>query len=192
MLEFRIENVPQYHPLTSNNKKSYIPYFNISLSTVITFCLNKKELSKSDIGCAPDRLIEDYLNMLIEDDETKQTIVNNEGRLNSLIWKYSNKTIFCVQAYLFNRLMNRLGFEAVEKFDFTYQTICNLLRETGLPIIINGSKKGDSVNTMIGYNAIGLKEVIVNGCVGFSDIRYPMDIFKTDGDKIHCIYFKEI
>lgn len=206
MLEFKIDGVP-YYTQRDNKRYPHISCFPTSLAMVMKYCLKQKGLTKADVGCAPEYQLEDYIDMLIDDDETKAWMLKNEGRLGSWIWKYRRRTIYAVEAYIFNRLMNRHGYEALARYDFNYQAICNILRETGLPMVIGGnfssvSRVKGHMNTLIGYNAIGLKEFIVHDPYGIAttgytnhngeSVRYSSKFFKRDGDKIFCVYVKTI
>jgi hypothetical protein len=158
------------------------------------------------VGCSEDMQLEDYINLIVDDPETLVYFKKNQVRYGSWILKYfinkNARTVFAVEEYVFNRLMNEHGFKAIVNTKMKYEDYCNHLETTNLPIILGGdfksvSRVGGHMNCGIGFNSTGLKEVIVNDPYGDAlegypklkveemkaeAIRYPIKFFIKDKD----------
>ena len=206
MSEFKIDGVP-YYTQRDNKYSPHVSCFPTSLAMVMSYCLKQKNLTKVNVGCAPEIQLEDYINLLLDDSETTAWMKKNQGRLGMWIWKYNRRTLYEVESYIFNRLMNMHGYESKTAYNFNYEKICSTLQSTKLPMVIGGnfskvSKVQGHMNTLVGYNSIGLKEFIVNDPYGIAttgytnqngeSVRYSFDFFKRDGDKFYCIFVNKI
>jgi len=206
MESYLIEDV-NYFTQRDNKREPYVTCFNTSLAMCIDYCLNQAGLDKASIGCGETTQLEDYLDMLISDNETTQWMIDNQGRIGAWIWKYKRRTIYAIEAYIFNRLMNNLGYKAEEKYNWTYETVCHSLEQNELPMVIGGnfssvSSVGGHMNCLVGYNAIGLKEFIVHDPYGNamtkyvdqvgSYVRYPTKFYIKDGQYYYVIAVSKI
>jgi len=214
METYLIENVNyftqrdnQYIDPTSKRNVASVSCFPTSLAMCIDYCLLNGGYDKSSVGCAEDRQLEDYINSLIDDSETKQWMIENQGRIGLWIWKYTKRTIYAIEAYIFNRLMNNLGYKAEEKYNWTYDTVCHALEQNEMPMVIGGnfssvSSVGGHMNCLVGYNAIGLKEFIVHDPYGNamtkyvdqngSYVRYPAKFYVKDGQYYYVLAVSKI
>jgi hypothetical protein len=202
MKEFMIQGV-DYFSQRDNKFHPSISCFPTSLAMVMSYCLKKEGKDKTAVGCSPEMQLEDYINLLIDEDETTEWMKKNQGFLGSWIWKYNRRTIYAIEEYIFNRLMLPHGYKIKAEYSYPYQTICNILEQTQLPMVIGGnfssvSSVGGHMNTLIGYNSIGLKEFIVHDPYGNAldkyetlskgeGIRYPVKFYQKDGDKIYSL-----
>ena len=193
-------------PKSKTNVAS-VSCFPTSLAMVIDYCLTQLGLNKEAIGCSEKTQIEDYINRLLDDKQTTIWMKKNTSILGSWIWKYKKRTIYAVEVYIFNRLMKPLGFEAKALYNLKYDTVCHLLEQNKLPMVIGGNFKsisnvGGHMNTLVGYNAVGLKEFIVNDPYGnaftkYSSsngayMNYPSKFYRRKNNKIFCISIKKI
>jgi len=217
MSEFKLDGVEyfsqrdnKYIDPNSKTNVASISCFPTSLAMCMNYALKKIGLDKTAVGCASENQLEDYINRIIDDYETKQWMIKNQGRLGSWIWKYKRRTLYAIEEYIFNRLMNQHGYKAEAKYNFTYETVCNVLKQTELPMVIGGnfssvSKVQGHMNCCIGYNSIGLKEFIVhdpygNALKGYSqetigkgnDLRYPVKFFQKEKGYIYCVVISKI
>lgn len=205
-MEYQIQNV-EYFTQRDNKIFASISCFPTSLAMCINYCLTQAGLNKSAVGCAPENQLEDYLNMILDDNETKQWMIKNQGRLGMWIWQYKRRTLYAVESYIFNRLMNSLGYKSTESYNAGYQTVCNLLKQNELPMVIGGnfssvSSVGGHMVNLVGYNSIGLKEFIVNdpygnALTGYKDdkgeyVRYPSKFFEKSKGEIYCLVISKI
>ena len=206
METYLIENV-EYFTQRDNKREPYVTCFNTSVAMAMSYCLNLEGLDQVAIGADPKIQLEDYLDMLIQDNETKQWMIENQGRIGSWIWKYTKRTIYAIEAYIFNRLMNNLGYKAEEKYNWTYDTVCHALEQNSMPMVIGGnfssvSSVGGHMNCLVGYNAIGLKEFIVHDPYGNamtkyvdqngSYVRYPAKFYVKDGQYYYVLAVSKI
>jgi len=173
---FILEKVP-YYSQRDNRYKPFVSCFPTSMAMAIEYCLNLVDKNKSDIGCHRATQLEDYLNELIYDNETKQWMKKNQGRLGSWIWKYARRTIYMIEAYIFNKIMNEHGYKAEYK-QITYDEYCTRIEENKLPIVVGGnfkavSRVGGHVCCGIGFDKSGMKELIVRDPFGDALKGYP-------------------
>lgn len=164
MSEFKIENVP-YSTQRDNYIQPLVSCFPTSVGMAIQYCLQLLDLDKRAIGCDDDTQIEDYLNEIIYDYSTKKWMEKNTGRLGNWIWSYKRRSIFVIEEYVFNRLMNDFGYKATFNSKLTFDEYKDKIEETTLPIILGAdfssisSVKGHIV-CGIGYNDLKLEEII--------------------------------
>lgn len=165
--------------------KPYVSCFPTSNAMCIKHCLNILNLKKDAIGCKDDIFLEDYVNMLLEEPETLKWIKNNGVKYNSWWLNYlpkkNQRQIHAVEAYIFNTLMNKLGFKA-EATTLNYDSYCSTLEENNLPIIISGDfssttggKVSGHMNVGVGYNSLGVQEILCNDPYGNALKGYPVD-----------------
>jgi hypothetical protein len=179
--EITIPNkVPCFSQLLGKNGS--ISCFPTSVAMCLKHCLNILGKDKSAIGCGPNTYLEDYVNMLLEDKETIQWIKTNGVKYNSWWLSYlpkkNQRQIHAVEAYIFNRLMNPLGFKATAT-SLTYNSFCETLEQNNLPIIISGhfksvSKVDGHINVATGFDKTGLSEIITNDPYGNALKGYPV------------------
>ena len=213
-MEFLIDDVKAYSqrdnkyidPESKTNVAS-VSCFPTSLAMSMEYCLDTIGLNKTDVGCSESMQLEDYINLLLDDSITTYWMKQNVGRLGSWIWKYKRRTLYEVEVFIFNRLMKNLGFEAKAKYNLKYETICNVLEQNSLPMVIGGnfksvSRVGGHMNCLVGYNDVGLKEFIVNdpygnALTGYKDhngayLRYPIKFFERKNGTIYCIAISKV
>lgn len=204
--EFKIENVP-YYPQRDNLHDPYTSCFNTSLAMCTEYCLTLIGKDKTTIGCSPDKQLEDYIYELLDDPETTQWMRKNIGILGTWVWKYKRRTIYQIEAYIFNRLMNTLGYKATFVATYTYDQVCNKLEETKLPMVIGGdfssvSSVGGHMNCLIGFNRLGVKEFFVsdpfgNALTGYKvtdgkNMRYSYKYYLKDTNKHYVVVIEKI
>jgi hypothetical protein len=169
MDKFKIDNV---EGLTQRDNKvePFVSCFPTSVGISMTYCLKSIGNDKTAIGCSPDMQIEDYINQVISSKEVEDWMKKNTLRLGSWIWKYEKRTIFAVEEYAFNFLMNPHGFKAQYK-SVTYDELCDHLETHKLPCPVGGNFKsvstvGGHIVCAKGFNKIGIKELIVDDPYG--------------------------
>jgi hypothetical protein len=188
MAEFCLDGVPSYTQV-DNVYSPYVSCFPTSLAMAIDYCLMLIGKEKIDVGCAEDMQLEDYINLIIDDPETIAYFKENQVKYGSWILKYfknkNARTVFAVEEYVFNRLMNEHGFTAKVNTALTYEEYCQHIETFKMPIILGGDfssiKRADPkakpieghMNCGIGFNSTGLKEVIVNDPYGNALEGYP-------------------
>lgn len=181
--EFRIDGVPRY-PQIDNKYKPYVSCAPTSLGMAMGYCLGKVGLDKRAVGCGLDMQIEDYINHLIDDADTQAWIKANDLRYGGWFQTYIRKgnaarQILAVDAYVFTRLMlNIAGFKATYRALAGYNDYCQTIQRTQLPVVVAGnfssvSRVGGHVLCGIGYNRVGLQELIVNDPFGDALQGYP-------------------
>jgi hypothetical protein len=180
--EFKLSGVPSFTQV-DNKYAPYVSCFPTSVAMAMTYCLKLIKKDKTAVGCSPDISLEDYINMILDDPETLKWYNQNSVKLGSWIAGYfkshQQRQVFAVEEYVFNRLMIPLGFKAVTNTGLKYEEYCNHIEQIKLPIILSGdfssvSRIGGHMNTGIGFNKIGLKEVIVNDPYGNALQGYPV------------------
>lgn len=165
--------------------KPYVSCFPTSNAMCLKHCLNLLGLKKDAIGCKDDIFLEDYVNMLLEEPDTIKWIKENGAKYNSWWLSYlpnkNQRQIHAIEAYVFNTLMNHLGYRADFKV-LTYDTYCETLEKNNLPIIIGGDfssttngKVSGHMNVGVGFNKLGVKEIITNDPYGNALKGYPYD-----------------
>ena len=203
--EYKIESVP-YYPQRDNEHDPYTACFNTSLAMCMEYCLTLLGKDKDAVGCALNKQLEDYIYELLNDPETTQWMKNNVGLLGSWIWKYKRRTIYQVEAYIFNRLMNPLGYRATFIATYTYDQVCNKLEETKLPMVIGGdfssvSFVGGHMNCLIGLNrpekSFIVNDPFGNALIKYADIKgqgikYSYKYFIKDKDKHYVVIIEKI
>jgi len=205
---FSQDNNKYIDPITKKNVAS-VSCFNTCVAMCVRYALKLKELDKSAVGCGISTDLDDYINMIIDDNETQNWINTNlKGSwIIDYIKRNAKRQVFAIESYVFNRLMNQHGFKCQERYDLTYETICNVLKQNELPMIIGGnfssvSSVGGHMNCLVGYNSIGLKEFIVNdphgnALTGYTNkigayVRYPIKFFLQKDNTIWCLVISKI
>ncbi len=191
--KFIIKGVPYFSQL-DNKYEPFTSCFPTTMAMIIQFCLDEKGLDKEAIGCHKNTQLEDYLNELIYDETTTKWMKENQSIIGSWIWKYNRKTIYVVEAYIFNRLMNNYGFKA-NYTEMTYDNYCINIETNKLPIAVGGnfssvSRVKGHVCCGIGFNRIGLKELIVHDPFGNALKGYPQNQTQEQNNKdgFECAY----
>lgn len=194
MDSFNLDKVVRF----SQKDNKYEPHtacFPTSLGMVMNYCLTTIGKTKIDIGVSPDMQIEDYIFQALIDPETKLWIKQNISKLGYWVLQYAPRYVYSIEAYIFNRLMNPLGFKATFRSDLTYTISCDLIEKNQLPMVLGGnfssvSKVGGHMNCITGFNKIGLKEFILhdpygNALTGYKDdlgtfVRYSCRFYFID------------
>jgi hypothetical protein len=183
--QFKIEGVKRF-PQDDNVHDPMTTCFNTSSAMVMNYCLTLIGKDRTAIGCALQNQLEDYIYEAIYDNVTKQWMIANQGKLGAAIWKWKRGLLFVVEEYVFNRLMNPLGFKATFYEGATYETICTKLKENNLPGIIAGnfsnlSSVGGHMNCLIGFNSVGVYEFITHDPFGNAYKQYK----DKNGENMH-------
>jgi len=176
MEAFKIKGVELYTQF-DNKYKRFITCFPTSTSMAINYCLSLKKLNKVAVGCSEKMQLEDYVYQIIYEDETKKHFMNKHGA-KWWGWQYKRHTVAAVNEYIFNLLMQKHGFMSGFKTDMTYEHYCSTIATTKLPIVLSGnfksvSKIGGHIVCGIGFNKIGMKEVIAHDPFGNALDGYP-------------------
>jgi len=195
--EFIIDGVPLY----TQADNQYAPAYSCaptSNAMMMAYCLGQLGYDKTAVGCRGTTQLEDYINHLIDDDETWQWMVANDQKFGSWMVDYvkrgnARRQIFAVEAYAFTRLMEEHGFRAEYVAFPNYDAYCAKILETGLPMMLAGnfssvSRVGGHVNCAVGFDRKGLAEIITHdpygdGLRGFpapnaaKEMRYPVRLF---------------
>lgn len=190
---FKIENV-EYFSQLDNKYDPSISCFPTSLAMCINYCLQSIGKTKIDVGCSENMQLEDYINYMLDDNQTTQWMKDNTSRIGSWIWNYKRRMLYDVEAYLFNRLMLPFGFKATFVSTKTYNEVCDKLEETKLPFVIGGnfseiSNVKGHMNCLIGFNRIGLQEVIVHDPFGNALNSFKPGKYPTFGNCVYPIKF---
>jgi hypothetical protein len=178
-LAFRIENVTRF-PQDDNKYDPYTSCFNTSNAVAIQYCLDIIGKTKADIGCSNENMqLEDYIYEVINSTEVTNWLKEQSGYLGNLISSKKRRIYFDVEAFVFNLLMNSLGFQANVKLDITFEELSIFIYNNKLPCIIGGnflsvSKVEGHMNAVVGYNKVGINELIVhdpfgNALTGYTD-----------------------
>jgi hypothetical protein len=183
---YRIEKAKRFTQ-RDNIYAPYISCFPTSLGMGIDYCLSTVGLSKTDIGCSEKMQVEDYINQCLDDPTTTTWMRTNTGKIGNWIWNYNRRTIFAVEEYVFNRLMNTVGFKATFLGNLTYDMYCMMMEHNELPIILGGnfaavSAVGGHMVCGVGFSRLGVPEVIVHDPYGNALKGYKND---SDGEFAH-------
>ena len=205
--KYKIENVPCLTQRDNINKPS-TSCFNTSLSMCIQYCLNLLGKDKKDIGCSNESMqLEDYVFEFLNSNETTEWMKKNTKIWGSWIWNYERRTIFPIETFSFNYLMNPLGFKATFTESKSYDEICDFIKENELPCVIGGDFSSVSsvqghMNCLIGYNKTGMKEFIVNdpygnALTGYKDINgeglsYGIKFYIKPGNVFRVVLIEKI
>lgn len=130
-------NVP-YYSQRDNRYAPYISCYPTSMGMAMAYCLSLKKLDKTAIGCDYDMQIEDYINKITMSDEIQKWLKKNQNILGKWIWKFKPRTIAYVEEHIFNKLMNKHGFECVFRTDISFEDYCNIIEREQLPQIVHG------------------------------------------------------
>lgn len=205
--KFLIPNVPA----ESQRDNVYFPSsscFNTELSNCMQHCLNLIGKDKTAVGCQLSMQLEDYIYLATEDATTKAWIKANISKLGSWVLNYSPRTVYSIETYVFNRLMNPLGFKATFLESISYDKFCEKLEQTNLPMVIGGNFSSISavsghMLTAVGFNCVGMPEIIVNdswgnGCTRYTDIKpakevaYSLRFFQVSGKNLNVVCIEKI
>lgn len=202
-LKFIIEGVT-YLTQRDNEIAPSISCFPTSMGMVVETILRLLGLDKTAIGCASNMQTEDYINQCMDSKEVDTWLKDNISRIGRWVLNYKRRTIYVIEAYVFNLLMNPYGYEATYK-SVTFDELCEILYTAKLPCVVGGnfasvsSVKGHMV-CAIGYNTIGIKELIVHdpygdALKGYKNIDgnarvYGSKFFEDSKGKINIISFK--
>lgn len=180
--EFKLENVKyfsqrdnEYVDITEKINVRYISCFPTSLGMGMQYCLDLKGLTKEVVGCSETMQIEDYINQMIDAPETLDYLTKTFPK-TWWGWNYKKRTVFEVEKYIFNTLMNSIGYKA-EVGAFKYEKYCEILLKNKLPIIMSGdfssvSRVSGHVVCCCGFNAIGMQELICHDPYGSALNQY--------------------
>jgi Peptidase_C39 like family len=194
MDSFNLDKVPWY----SQKDNAYQPHtscFPTSLAMCMRYCLDIEGKTKTAVGCSELIQLEDYIFQCLEDPETKAWIKTNISRLGYWVLQYAPRYVYTIEAYIFNRLMNPLGYKATFRDDLTYSVVCDWIETKQLPVVLGGnfssvSKVSGHMNCCTGFNKIGIKEFIINDPYGNAltgyaksegaGMRYSFRFYMTD------------
>lgn len=206
MDRFNIENVKTFTQ-RDNVIDPSVSCFPTSVGMCADYCLTSIGKTKADIGCAPNMQIEDYFNQVISSKEVNDWMKANTSKLGSWIWNFKPRTIFYVENYVFNMLMNPLGFKSVVSVDGDYDAFCSFISANKLPCVISGnfssvSKVQGHMTCAHGFNKIGMKEIIVNdpwgdALTGYKSTdgankSYGLKFFLKDKNKLNVLLISKI
>lgn len=175
--KFVLEKVP-YFSQRDNVVDPFISCFPTSVAMSIQYILDINSLDRTAIGCDdPNCQLEDYINRTLDSKEVDDWMKENTTRLGSWIWNYKKRTIYAVEEYVCNLLLNHLGYKATFTECMPYDKLCAAIETNQLPAIIGGnfrsiSSVGGHMNCMIGFNNIGLKQVRTNDPYGNALTNY--------------------
>lgn len=195
MNQFKITSVP-YFSQRDNQYDPMVSCFPTSMAMAMTYCLTTKALDKISLGCQQQMQLEDYINEIIYDDKTTAHLKETKSK-NWWGWLYKRRTIFEIEEYVFNRLMRPFGFFATVFENMPYDKFCATIAMIQLPIILSGDFR--SVSTVkghivcaIGFNKIGLEEIIVNDPYGNAYKKYdPTAAKEGNGIAYSTRFFKK-
>lgn len=182
-----------YFSQRDNKIKPYVSCYPTSVAMAINYCLTLKKLDRTAIGCDIDTQIEDYINELFEDSETKAWIKENKKWLGFSDNSTAREFLF-IENYMFNRLMNPIGYRSEGRLNVSFLEYCEIMEQTKLPIVLAGNFKSVSrirghVVCGVGFNKVGLKEVIVHDPFGSALKGYPknqsLEQNNKDGSFVH-------
>jgi hypothetical protein len=206
--QFKIEDV-KYFTQRDNTDDPFNTCFNTSNAMAMDYCLTSIGKDKTAVGCnpSPKAQLEDYIYECIYDNVTGAWMQANVSRLGSWIWKYKRGVLYVVEEYIFNRLMNPLGFKATFYESISYAKVCETIKQNNLPGIIGGnfasvSPVGGHMNALLGYNSIGTPQFLTHDPFGkaFSryadpngaDQQYPIRFFNIGKDNYNVILMSKI
>lgn len=183
--EYQIDEVG-FLTQTDNIDDPLTSCFNTSNAMSIQYCLSLINKTKKDIGCSGSMQLEDYIYEFINGTETTEYIQQHSSVLGNLINSPKRRLYFDVECFVFNHLMNPLGFQSKFYTNLSYNQICDYILEHKLPGVIGGNFKSVSsveghMNCLLGYNKIGLKEFIVHDPYGNALTKYQ----SKDGKYMH-------
>jgi hypothetical protein len=169
---FKIENVP-YYTQRDNATAPYVSCFPTSVAMAMAYCLQSIGKTKADIGCSDKMQLEDYINQVLDSTELDIWTKSQVKVLGSWILGTPKRQILATETYVFNLLMNKLGFTAEAHTDLTYNGVCDWIETNKLPAVISGvftsvSKVGGHMNCITGFSKIGIHEFIVNDPYGYA------------------------
>lgn len=186
-----------YHTQRNNKNDPYVTCYSTSISTVIDCILKTIGLDKGALGCPLEMQLDDFIYNEIYSKETKKWIRKNVSKFGAWMLNVRPQTIAYVEEYIFNKFMNRYGYECKFKMNQTFFDYCKLIDETGLPQILHGyfkpeTKVGGHVIVGVGYDietieasagflnpriTATLESFIVHDPYGDANTKYK----KTDG-----------
>ena len=188
-----------------NEIKPNVSCFPTSMGMGIAYCLQTLGLDKRALGCSSSVQLEDFLNNVISDTMTKTWMRKNTRRLGKWIWSYKRRTIYKVEEYAFNRLMNDYGFKCKFQSRYSFDQYCKSLKNNELPIILGGnfksvSRVGAHLVCGIGYDN---NEFIVNDPFGNAlkkykkgsngkNVIYSQRFFKRKNRKIFAMVIERL
>lgn len=206
MDQFSIPNVPAFTQ-RDNKIDPSISCFPTSSAMVMQYCLNLIGKGKEAVGCSSSMQLEDYINQVISSKEVDDWMKANTSKLGKWIWDYNKRTIFCVEEYVFNLLMNPLGFKATSGVGITYKAFCDFISTNQLPCVISGdfrsvSKVQGHMNCVFGFNNVGIQTLLVNdpygnALTGYKDqnganMSYGLKFYLKAGNTLNVLLISKI
>ena len=206
MDKMNIENVKTFTQ-RDNAIEPYVSCFPTAVGMSADYCLASVGKTKADIGCADNMQIEDYFNQVIGSKEVNDWMKANTSKIGKWIWNYKPRTIFYVENYVFNLLMNPHGFKSTVSTEGTYDDFCTFMETHKLPCVISGdygsvSKVRGHMTCARGFNRIGMQEIIVNdpwgnALKGYKDLdgsnkSYGLKFFLKPGNKLNVLLVSKI
>ena len=193
-------------PITKKNVAG-VSCFPTSIAMCETYIIEKVEgKDKAAVGCAPDMQLEDYINAMADDPISQKWLKENVSKLGQWITGVPHRTLYDLEAFNANRLMNPLGYKASFQI-LKYEQICDKLEETKLPMVIGGNFSSicavqGHMLCCRGFNKIGSPEFILNDPYGNAlkkyvddnggdGARYPIKyFFKDSAQNMYVIVFE--
>ena len=173
MDKYLLDKVP-YFTQRDNKFEPFVNCFATSNAMAITYCLSLIGKTKVDVGCSADIQLEDHIFEWTKSPQVDEWI-KKTFKSNWFGWAYvkvnNKKVLWDVQQYIANQLLNPFGYQAKMNERMTYEDYCTLIVRTKCPILLGGDFR--TVSTVqghiccgVGFNPIGLKEVIVHDPYG--------------------------
>jgi hypothetical protein len=136
-MDYRLESFP-YFTQTDNKLFSSTTCYPTSMAMTIKWCLKIASYSEYEIGCPLSMQLEDYITQITESKETNAWIKRNVSKYGNWMLNYKPRTLAYVEEYVFNKLMNPLGFKARFSANITYKAYCKHLSQKKMPIVLHG------------------------------------------------------
>lgn len=180
-----------WFPQVDNKFDPYVNCFATSNAMASTYCLSLVGKTKLDVGCHADMQLEDYIYEYIQSPQVDEWI-KKTFKANWWGWAFVNKgnkkVLWEVQQYVANQLLNPFGFKTTIDYAMSYDKYCNTILKTQLPILLGGDFRSVStvqghLNCGVGFNSVGLQELIVHDPYGNC-----LDGYKRHDNGAFCQY----
>lgn len=163
-----------YFSQRDNVEKPNYSCFPTSLAMCIDYLLQESGKMWKDVVPAGMQL-EDYINSLINDDETTAWLKDNVVSLGAWIMTATRRENWYLEAFIFERIMKKHGYCAKYK-QIKYADYCSQI-DKRFPVVIGGnfsstSRIGAHVVCGIGYDKMN-NSLIVNDPFGDARAGYP-------------------
>jgi len=136
-MDYKLESFP-YLIQTDNKLFSSTTCYPTSMAMAMKWCMKIASYSEYEIGCPLSMQLEDYITQITESKETKAWIKRNVSKYGAWMLNYKPRTLAYVEEYIFNKLMNPLGFKSRFSANITYGAYCKHIKENNMPIVLHG------------------------------------------------------